>query len=268
LGELRKPSETDIREDGIWKKCNKCLEWKPLDRFFKKKSGTAGTRSVCKCCEGVTNVPKRIENKNGIDGKVCGKCEKWKPLTGYSKSKNNLGGYYSLCKDCRRDYRLDRKGAIVEYQRKYKAENREKLNIHTIKRRTLKRSLPFDFTNEEKDVIFNEFNRKCALTDQMGDIQWDHVIPLATGHGGTTFGNMIPLHKDLNESKKDKNVFEWFEANRQRFNLSQEKFDLLIDWLASANAVSVEDYRDYVYWCHANPHCLEDLETGRESEEK
>lgn len=268
MGELRKPSEIDVREDGTWKKCNRCLEWKELDKFFKKKSGTAGTRSVCKHCEGVTNIPKRIENKNGIDGKVCAKCEKWKPLSGYSKSTSNLGGVYSLCKDCRKDFRLGRRGEIKEYQRKYRLENREKLNIHTIKRRTLKRNLPFDFTNEEKDVIFNKFDRRCALTGRVGDIQWDHVVPLATGHSGTTFGNMIPLVKELNESKRDVNIFEWFEASRQRFELSQEKFEELVEWLASANAVSVEDYRDYVYWCHANPQCLEDLEAGRESEEK
>ena len=96
------------------------------------------------------------------------------------------------------------------------------------------------------------FDRRCALTGET-DITEEHAIPLSIGHGGTIHGNMWPLCKRLNSSKYNKNIFEWFEANRQRFELSQAKFDRLIEWLAAANDMTVEEYRDFVYWCHANP---------------
>jgi hypothetical protein len=55
---------------------------------------------------------------------------------------------------------------------------------------------------------------------------------------------------------------EWVEANRQRFNLEQERFDRLIEWLGKANEMTVEEYRDYVYECHANPNANEDAEAN------
>jgi hypothetical protein len=67
------------------------------------------------------------------------------------------------------------------------------------------------------------------------------------------------MTEKLNRSKFTNNIFEWFETNRQRFELSQEKFDRLIEWLASANAMTVEEYRDYVYWCHANPRTVDEI---------
>jgi hypothetical protein len=108
------------------------------------------------------------------------------------------------------------------------------------------------------------FNLSCAITGKKGELHADHVIPLSTGWGGTTKENITPLLSEINLSKHDNNIFEWFEANRQRFKLSQERFDTLIDYLSSANGMTVEDYHDYVYWCHANPRSLEDLQNDSE----
>src|SRR5699024_2349289 len=121
------------------------------------------------------------------------------------------------------------------------------------RRRTRKSKLPCNFTAKDLESLLRTFNNSCALTGRKDNLQIDHVIPLATGHGGAIYGNMAPLTGVLNSSKNDANIFEWFEANRQRFELSQDKFDRLIDFLAEANDMTVEEYRDYVYWCHKNP---------------
>lgn len=80
--------------------------------------------------------------------------------------------------------------------------------------------------------------------------------------------NGVTLCKDCHEEFHDTygrgnntthQFIQWFEANRQRFDLSQERFDSLIAWLASANAMSVEEYRDYVYHCHENPRTINEL---------
>jgi hypothetical protein len=142
--------------------------------------------------------------------------------------------------------------------------HRDKYIANVRKRRTNLSGLEDNLTSEQRKEIL-DFFKGCALTES-SEFHWDHVVPISTGHGGTTYGNMIPLKEFFNISKKDRNIFEWFETNRQRFNLSQEKFDTLISWLADANEVSVDDYRDYVYWCHANPHSLEDLRNDDEGE--
>jgi hypothetical protein len=63
---------------------------------------------------------------------------------------------------------------------------------------------------------------------------------------------MIPLRSDLNLSKSDGNLFEWFERNKERFNLAQSHFDRLIEWLARVNGMTTDDYRAFVNECFEN----------------
>ncbi|MCQ4363051.1 hypothetical protein KQR54_18300 [Mycobacterium gordonae] len=135
------------------------------------------------------------------------------------------------------------------YKRNWRRANPEKTALEKHTRRARKSALPDTLTYAQINETLAYFNAGCALTGDEG-FQWDHVIPLASGSGGTTHGNMIPLRSDLNASKNDSNVFEWFAANKQRFALSQERFDSLISWLSEVNGMTPEMYRDYVYGCH------------------
>jgi hypothetical protein len=214
--------------------------------------------------------------------KVCGACKEIKLLDDFPKNKRNLGGRSSKCRTCVATYHEENKEHRNILIRKWREENREKeaerlrlhyeknkdhmaetnrvwrrnnpekINLIMQRRRARRLALVGDFNMEQKHLTFEYFGG-CALTGVTGDIHWDHVIPIAVGHGGTTYGNMIPLRGDLNKSKGDKNIFEWFEANRQRFNLDQERFDRLIEWLGKANDMTTEEYRQCVYWCHDNP---------------
>lgn len=96
------------------------------------------------------------------------------------------------------------------------------------------------------------FDSKCALSGD-SNIHLDHVIPLKVGRGGTVYGNIIPLSYKLNSSKQDKNIFEWFKSTKNENNLSEEKFNDLIAYLAECNNMSVKEYKEYVCWCHNNP---------------
>jgi hypothetical protein len=179
---------------------------------------------------------------------TCCNCGREKSLEDYSPNPGNFLGVDGRCKSC-----------IKKFKQVWQKNNREKTSAAAQRRRARKVSLPYDLTEEEIDIILSRFNG-CVLT---GDISFhlDHVIPLAIGHGGTTFGNISPLRSDLNMSKSDRNIFEWFDSVRQRFELSQENFDTLIEWLASVNEMTVEEYRDYVYWCHENPRSIDENKT-------
>jgi hypothetical protein len=235
--------------------------------------------------------PVKIEERGGVIGKECTKCGEWKQFVHYSKHNGGLGGKRSECKTCEAEYYENNKDRILENDRRYRAENKEreaerirkwyennksrknearrkwrqnnrdKEMLTKQRRRARKASLPDDFTVEQMEETLEYFGG-CALTGSKSDIQWDHVIPLATGNGGTLRGNMIPLRGNLNTSKYASNIFEWFEANRQRFNLEQWRFDRLIEWLGKANGMTVEEYRDYVYECHANPNEIDDAKAN------
>ncbi|MEK5165822.1 hypothetical protein NYE69_26230 [Paenibacillus sp. FSL R5-0527] len=93
-----------------------------------------------------------------------------------------------------------------------------------------------------------EYFGGCALTGVTDDIQFDHFIPLTWGHGGTYKGNMIPLCKTLNFSKKDFNPFEWIKTQ----NVDPKKWVKVIKYLADLNGLSFNEYRSFVYWCDSN----------------
>jgi hypothetical protein len=235
--------------------------------------------------EGLTEKKNRkgtlyYENSEGeIVAKICGNCGDVKVMKDYSKDKTCLGGQSSTCKSCKLDkdlkYIEKNKEHIVKYKRNWRDSNKErnadnkrnwrrsnpeKRALSQQRRRARKAFLLDDFTAEQMAETFEYFGG-CVLTGSTSDIHWDHAIPLTTGIGGTTNGNMIPLRRNLNISKNNRNIFEWFEANRQRFNLEQERFDRLIDWLGKANGMTVEEYRDYVYECHANPREFDEIDT-------
>jgi hypothetical protein len=114
-------------------------------------------------------------------------------------------------------------------------------------------ALKNDFTNEQKSEVLERFGSKCAFTGADVGIQMDHVIPVAVGHGGTTIANMLPVWQRINSSKGAKNVFEWYEENGERFGVCPVRFYAAIEYLADLNGMTSEEYRQYVYECHANP---------------
>lgn len=174
--------------------------------------------------------------------------------------------YYEENKEYHRErgrkYYFDNWEEKREQNKQWFRDNPEQAQVIRMRRRTREYLLPDDITYEEVEEI-KLFFGGCALTGETEDIHLDHVIPLATGRIGAIYGNIIPLKGSLNESKRDKNIFEWFNQNKEYWNLSQEKFDGLINYLAEQNEMSVEEYKDYVYWCHENPVQMDiDVENG------
>lgn len=217
------------------------------------------------------------------EGKVCTKCGIYKSFEYYHKDRSRKDGTRPDCKECwnagRKKYLEENKEWMYEKNRKYHRENREKINqrkkgyllqyyqdnkdkckMYQTNRRKAFELLPNTLSDADSQDILSHFSNCCSLSGANDDLQWDHVIPISIHREGTTRGNVIPLSKQLNQSKKDSNIFEWFKTNRQRFNITQERFDHLIEWLGKANDMTVEEYKQHVYWCHNNPRSLEDLE--------
>lgn len=218
------------------------------------------------------------ENPDGeVVAKMCSKCNEIKQVSEYSSDKRGFRGLRSDCKTChawtKRKWQKEKADSIAERKRiwyennqegnagrtrKWRNSNPEKASLIDQRRRARKKGLLDTLTDSQYAVTLDYFGNACALTGQKHSLEKEHAIPLSIGHGGTTFENCYPMANGLNQSKWQHNIFEWFEANRQRFNLSQERFDRLIEWLGKANGMTVEEYRDYVYWCHANPRNIDE----------
>lgn len=184
---------------------------------------------------------KYLENSlSEVVAKECTKCLEMKMLNSFPKKVLGFAGRKSLCRDCLRLHRMSSR----------------------IRRRDKQYGVVSRVTDEDIKKVLENFDYKCSLTGSE-DFHIDHVIPVSLGIVGGEYGNIIPLKADLNMVKGDSNIFEWFADNRERFGLSQRKFDELIEYLADINEMTVEEYRDYVYWCHDNPRTVGEITEER-----
>jgi hypothetical protein len=235
--EFRKPRkrvELEERGDVIGKKCTDCGEWKALEFFHKDKYKSYGLKYHCKVCD----YKRRKENEKSA---VVKKCQHKYPYSEKSE-----------------EYKKRER----ERKRSWKKKNKQSVKVIRLNRRAKLKLLPNNLSVEEINMINSKFKDCCSISG-VGDIHWDHILPISIGHGGTTFGNIIPLSAELNVSKNDSNIFEWFEANRQRFELSVNKFNRMVEFIATANALTAQEYREFYDWCFANPRTVEEIKTDQ-----
>lgn len=142
----------------------------------------------------------------------------------------------------------------------------DEATLFNLNRRAEKLGLPASLTLESLKRLWRRFNQGCALTGDKS-ISFDHVIPMTLNRAGSEIGNIIPLRRDLNSSKSDRNIFDWFAENKERYNLEQRRFDELIAYLADINDMTTEEYEEYVRWCHDNPRTLDEIKAEEEDDE-
>lgn len=177
----------------------------------------------------------------------CRSCSSLKIARSFSLSNQEFSGLRRDCDSCNSQKRKLTDSYITQ--------------DYVNRRRAKKASLPFHETSNQRNFVWQHFDNSCALTGVSADLHADHAIPIESGHVGTIYGNMIPLAGRLNNSKSDKHLYEWFDTNKNRFNLPQRRFDALIDYLAKTNDMTTQEYRKYVDWVFDNPRML-DEETG------
>lgn len=161
-------------------------------------------------------------------------------------------------------YREKDRERYREHSRKWVRNNPE-YQVHLTRlRRARIRKLPYDLSTKQRDQLLAN---GCCLTGATENIHLDHIIPLNVGHGGTTYKNMVAIRGDLNNSKVDHNIFEWAKARYEQFGFTLEHFNNVMSEIAERNEMSIEEYREYVYWCHNNPtdikECLTHYELNR-----
>lgn len=140
---------------------------------------------------------------------------------------------------------------VCYYQASFRFPNRrkEKARQASAKRNRKIAAMVNDFTDEQREQVRYKFGNKCALTGKEVPLEFDHVIPVDWERGGTTVGNMLPIWQRINSSKSNRNIFEWYEQNGDRFEVKPELFRRAIEYLADLNGMTYEQYRDYVYEC-------------------
>lgn len=246
--------------------CKKCGIEKQLSEFHKDKTAKDGYRSACKKCR-QKDTKKRYESKKD---EILAKNEKYykknRDKINKHKRENYYPEYYNKNKEDilqkNREYHKNNQEYFKEYSKRYRIENAEKeakrlhehyiknkerYTMNTNKRRAMLKSLPNTLTNEDWNNILKDFNNCCALSNSSERISMEHFIPVSSGFGGTTKGNVYPMNLSLNISKSDKNPFEWIKTQPEEY---QDNFyNVLVPYLAGQNNMSLEEFTKYVYSC-------------------
>lgn len=102
-------------------------------------------------------------------------------------------------------YRID-PFARRESASKWRLENREKRNSYEHARRArLEKNGVFSIRKKFIERLYRSACAQCGSTEQM---TMDHVVPISRG-GSHSEGNLMPLCRSCNMSKKDKLLTEW-----------------------------------------------------------
>jgi hypothetical protein len=264
----------------LFKNCKGCGIEKKLEDFYKNNHTKDGRGSKCKECVKEraaeyrkANPKPKVERKPRQTGfrllpegmRKCSKCDSVKPKEDFYKDNKRSSGVGVRCKDCvnsylrkrksenyyeilerRREWRESNRLKLREQDAAYREANRDKKRLTEAKRRARKQSLPDTLTLDETNAILEKFEGKCALCDHPSEAL-DHFIPLASGKGGTTKENIIPLCKAMNTSKLHRNPFVWAETCLN--DEQKERFELLVEYLAEINGLEVNEYREFVFSC-------------------
>jgi hypothetical protein len=212
----------------VSKECRKCKELKLLDEFYPAKDCLAMRRASCKDCElSINRKYHKDDRRRSADRK-----KKWKDAN-RSKSLETLRTWYANNKD------------------EINARRRERGHPGNARRKERLDRLLNTWTIAERESALEYFGG-CAFTGSIENIQFDHVIPISTGHAGTVVWNMLPMTAELNLSKSTKHVVVWFHENKERLNLDDSRFNRALEYLADAGGFELDDFLEYNDWCHDN----------------
>jgi hypothetical protein len=170
--------------------------------------------------------------------KTCGECRVPKPLLSYSRHPRMPYGLAWNCKSC-----------AAGYVSKWMRNNPEAKKAVRHNRLAIGKNLIATITESELVAINETFLHACCLTGSTNKIHLDHFVALNTGHGGSYFGNLVPIRADLNIAKSDRNPFVWAQSKSASI---RKRLRHVVACLADLNGMSVTEYTTFVNWCYDN----------------
>lgn len=261
--------------DGATRKCNGCLDIKPVTEFIvyiDNRDKKLRYRSYCKDCD---RKHCKVQYKDYL---YCKDCKTIKARTEFTPA-TRKSKYSSQCTECSRIYAKKlRDNAPPEKKReswkKYKAtheeyekkrlktwmnENKDQFSAISQRYRIKLKQLEDTLTGEEWANTRSYFQDTCAVCDSQDRIELDHWIPISWGQIGNVKENVVPLCKFHNMSKKNRNPNKWITIAD---NIVFEKTTKLYEYLAEINELSVEEYKEFIDLC------FEDRDTTKKKTQK
>lgn len=239
------------------KTCSNCEIEKPLSSFNKNKTRKDGHEEQCRECRREYKRKYR-ESKRGrekIEEYYKENKDKERERTQSKEYKEYQKTYREKNKEKLKRYREENRDRLLELKREWYKDNitanKVKNNIYFAKMK----GLEINWNEEDYEEMMMDFGEVCCLTGTE-ELHVDHFIAIETGHGGTYKGNMIPLSERLNQTKSNKNPFEWIKEQEGDIQL---KFKGVVKMLALYNNLTLKEFKDFVYWCYKNKRTTDEV---------
>lgn len=178
------------------KLCTQCGSTKPLAEFPPYAYRPDGVGTVCKACE--LEQIRNYQSRPEIAAKRKQR-ERERYASDSSRTRANWVRYYERVKESDPE-RWKQKNAV------YIEENREVVYEIKHRRRARKQKAGVYLVLERE--LKRLYASPCAYCGTRENIEADHIIPIARG-GRHSIGNLQPLCRLHNQSKKDKLMVEW-----------------------------------------------------------
>jgi 5-methylcytosine-specific restriction endonuclease McrA len=207
----------DIKEN--YKICQGCnLELPNSDEFFFKKNDRKNGSTHCKVCKGfeygIHRLNVALKDTLPENHRYCQEC---KNLIHVSEMTND-----SLCKEC-----------AIPKRKLYNQnpEVKESKRMFAHKRRSLKKKLRNDLTQEEYHETLEYFDSCCVYCEikpnDVQKLQQEHIHPISKG-GEYTKANIVPACESCNKSKNNKSIDEFYDFSEK---FSFERYTKIINFI-------------------------------------
>lgn len=196
---------------------------------------------------GISSYENTIVRGSGwLNKKQCSKCKKYLSANTdyFQRDSRAKDGLDYMCKSCKKIERKrwdkpltsEQKRRQAQYTRKYIHLNREKHNASQQRRRSFQKQLKADLTAGEWEECLRFFKHRDAYTGlPLTHTSQDHVIPVTYG-GAYTKHNIVPCNRDINSSKGNNNMLQWY---RQQIYFDEQRLKKILQWMG--------DYKKYLY---------------------
>ena len=172
------------------KVCTNCGRELPLAEFYKRADSKDGRRSHCKRCRAEYNAkydasPKRKASRAKYDASLKGKATRAKADVKYAASPKGKASR-----------------AKIDAKRRASPKGKATTARHNAKRRSAYDITP-RLTAADWRNILELYDNRCAYCGAEGDLQQDHIIPIARG-GKHEAANVAPSCRRCNSFKRVK----------------------------------------------------------------
>lgn len=192
------------------KQCCRCALTQPFSEFPKSPKNVDGLMGYCYACKRVAAKKYYAENREKVaaQGRAYRQAHsekiaqankvKWQKTMAHQKAKSKA--YYEANKE-------SIKARVSEWQK----QNPDLVRYRYVRRRgRIKASGVYLVSNTEMTRLYSS---PCVYCGAKGNIQADHIIPLARG-GRHSIGNLAPACETCNKSKQVRTVMEWRLSKR------------------------------------------------------